>query len=138
MRTALVFLVVCLSLAGSAAAQTQITGGVIQGSVTDVTGGSLPGVTVEARNVGTNLTRSQVTGNDGRFVFLQLPSGTYSVTYTIPGFARLVQENIPLTVGQSVNLTAPMKVSGVPGNGDRDVGGGNRRDDAGRRRQHAR
>jgi hypothetical protein len=107
------FVLVCLSLATAAAGQTQITTGVIQGAVTDVTGASLPGVTVEARNVNTNLTRSQVTEDDGRFVFLQLPTGTYNVTYTIPGFATLVQENVALTVGQSVTLAAAMKVSGV-------------------------
>src|SRR5688572_26121217 len=40
----------CLASAVPAAAQTQITTGVIQGVVSDPSGGVLPGVTVEARN----------------------------------------------------------------------------------------
>jgi outer membrane receptor for ferrienterochelin and colicin len=114
--TAIGFLLFVFStgaFAAPAAAQTQITTGVIQGTVTDATGASLPGVTVEARNVATNQFRSLVTGNDGRFVFLQLPSGAYTVTYTLPGFATLVQENVLLTVGQAVTLSASLKVSGV-------------------------
>jgi hypothetical protein len=95
------------------AAQSQITTGVIQGSVTDTSGAVLPGVSVEVRNVETNLSRSLVTDHEGRFVALQLPPGRYSLTFTLAGFATLVQENIILTVGQSVRLNTEMKVSGV-------------------------
>ena len=104
---------VLVTLASSANAQTQITTGVIQGVVTDTTGAVMPGVTVEARNLETNLSRSVVTGTDGRFVLLQLPSGTYTVTYTLAGFATLVQENIGVTVGQAVTLAATMRVSAL-------------------------
>ena len=45
----------------------QITTGVIQGTVTDTTGAVLPGVTVEARNTGTNLSRTAATDADGRY-----------------------------------------------------------------------
>ena len=48
-RLILIALVVFLVLPLRATAQ-QITTGVIQGSVADATGASLPGVTVEARN----------------------------------------------------------------------------------------
>ena len=106
------FLILPLTLPLRAEAQ-QITTGVIQGSVSDSTGASLPGVTVEARNLDTNQGRTQVTENDGRFVFLQLPPGNYRVTFTLSGFATVVQENVLLTVGQSINLPVAMKVSGV-------------------------
>ncbi len=96
-----------------AEAQTQITTGVIRGMVTDTTGASLPGVMVEARNVETNLVRTIMTDSDGRFILLQLPPGTYNVTFTLSGFATLVQENAPLTVGQAITLPVAMKVSGV-------------------------
>ena len=113
MRTIAATLACCLALAAPALAQSQITTGVIQGTITDATGATLPGVTVEARHAETNLTRTLTTGSDGRFVFLQLPSGTYAVTYTLPGFATLVQENINLTVGQAVTLSGQMTVSNV-------------------------
>jgi outer membrane receptor for ferrienterochelin and colicin len=114
MRIRLVFAVLAITVfATTASAQSQITTGVIQGTVSDPTGATVPGVTVEARNIETNLVRSIVTEGDGRFVFLQLPPGNYKLTFTLSGFATLVQENLPLTVGQSITVPAVMKVSGV-------------------------
>ena len=115
MRIRLPFVVflVSLFLPAGISAQTQITTGVIQGTVTDETGAHLPGVTIEARNVGTNLTRSQTSATDGRYVFLQLPPGTYRLTFTLPGFATLVRQDIELTVGQTLTIPAAMKVGGV-------------------------
>jgi hypothetical protein len=101
------------TLPGISNARQQITTGVIQGTVTDATGANLPGVTVEVRNMDTNLTRSLVTESDGRFVFLQLPPGTYRIAFTLQGFATVVQENVQLTVGQAIALPVAMKVSGV-------------------------
>jgi len=105
----------CLFLAfvAPAAAQTQITTGVIQGVASDPSGGVLPGVTVEATNLDTNFTRTQVTDEAGRFVFLQMPPGNYKVQFTLQGFATTVQENVVLTVGQAVNLPIKMSLSSV-------------------------
>ncbi len=106
-------LCLCLALAVPAAAQTQITTGVIQGVASDASGGVLPGVTVEARNLDTNFTRTQVTDDAGRFVFLQMPPGNYKVQFTLSGFATTVQENVVLTVGQAVNLPVKLSLSSV-------------------------
>lgn len=103
----------CLALAAPAVAQTQITTGVIQGMASDPSGGVLPGVTVEAKNLDTNFTRTQVTDEAGRFVFLQMPPGTYRVQLSLQGFATTVQENVILTVGQAVNLPVRMSLSSV-------------------------
>jgi len=105
--------VVAVAIASPLGAQTQITTGVIQGLVTDSTGAVVPGVTVEAVNVETNLTQSRTTGDDGRFVFLQLPSGSYRVTFTLAGFGTVVRDGLSLTVGQSVNLTQQLSVSNL-------------------------
>ena len=115
MRSRLPLLVFLLffGIPATSPAQTQITTGAIQGTTTDETGAPLPGVTIEARNVGTNLTRSQVTATDGRFVFLQLPPGTYRLAFKLQGFATFVQDEIQLTVGQTVTIPAAMKVGGV-------------------------
>ena len=105
--------VLILMVAASAAGQSQITTGVIAGAVVDANGGLLPGVSIELRNVDTNLTRTIVTGQDGRFSALQLSPGRYTVTFTLSGFSTLVQENVVVTVGQTVPLNPMMKVSGV-------------------------
>ncbi len=107
--------VVCafLALAGVAAAQTQITTGVIQGTLLDQQGAVVPGAEIEVRNVDTNFRRTYTTGGDGRFVFLQLPPGRYTATFNKQGFGTLVQDGINLTVGQAVTLNPTLKVSGA-------------------------
>ena len=94
-------------------AQTQIMSGVIQGTVLDESGAGVPGAAVTAKNLDTNLERSAETGSDGRFVFLQLPAGPYTLKAVKQGFTTIVQENLTLTVGQSINLTLTVKVSPV-------------------------
>ncbi len=106
-------LALCLAgLATSLQAQTQITTGVIQGTVSDPSGAVVPGAEVQVKNAQTNLTRSLTTGEDGRFVFLLLPSGNYTVTTTKAGFATLVRDKVTVSVGQAVILNLTMKVSG--------------------------
>lgn len=79
----------------------------------DASGAVLPGADVEVRNVETNLARAIVTDGGGRFSALQLRPGHYTVTVTMPGFATLVQEDIAVTVGQSLRLTSEMRPSGI-------------------------
>ncbi len=104
-------LVMALAMSGSAWGQAQITTGVIQGTVLDASGAVVPGATVEVKNLDTNLTKTLTTNEDGRFVALQLPPGRYETTVIKSGFAKLVQQNINVTVGQSVTLTLNMKVA---------------------------
>src|SRR3989442_2118832 len=110
-RTTWLWLIVVLSFTASLVAQTQITTGVIQGVTIDQSGAVMPGTTVEARNLDTNFTKTQTTDANGRFAFLLLPPGRYTVTASHPGFSTLVQENADLTVGQAITLNITMKVS---------------------------
>ena len=105
--------VLCLFIAVSVSAQSQITTGVIQGTVADSAGAVVPGANVEAKNLETNLVKTSNTDEDGRFSFLQLPSGRYTLTISKQGFATLVQQDFPLTVGQTISLNLEMKVSAV-------------------------
>ncbi|HEY0727438.1 MAG TPA: carboxypeptidase-like regulatory domain-containing protein, partial [Pyrinomonadaceae bacterium] len=80
-------LVLTLLLAPAIAAQTQITTGVIRGTVVDANEASVPGANVEIKNVDTGDTKSLTSDEDGRFVALQLQPGKYSVTISKQGFA---------------------------------------------------
>jgi hypothetical protein len=115
MRTRLVLVAVAALLAVTipAAAQTQITTAVIEGVVVDASGAVLPGATVEVRNVDTNFARTLTTDREGRFVALQLPPGRYAVTFSLPGFTTVVQENVLVTVGEAARLNPTMKVSSI-------------------------
>jgi hypothetical protein len=79
----------------------------------DANGSTVPGTTVEIKNLDTNFTRTIITDESGRFVALALPPGKYSVTVTKPGFATAVAERIDLTIGQALNLPVTLKVSQV-------------------------
>ncbi len=105
--------VVVLALAVAGFAQTQITTGVIQGIVMDQSGAVMQGADVEAKESATNFTKDQKTDDNGRFTFLALPPGRYTLTIAHTGFATIVQENLNLTVGQAINLNFTMKVSAV-------------------------
>src|SRR6267378_1235873 len=106
-------LLVILAMTPLVNAQTQITTGTIQGTVTDTNGAIVPGASVEIKNLDTNLTRTLTTDEGGRFVGLALPPGNYSVEISKQGFATTVVEKFALTVGQAVNLPLSIKVSGV-------------------------
>ena len=106
-------LVGCFAFAASVSAQTQITTGVIQGTVMDSTGAVLPGADVTIASPETNFSQNRTTDQDGRFVFLQLQPGRYTATFRLAGFSTVVQDNIVLTVGQAVNLTPRLAVGNV-------------------------
>ena len=99
--------------AAPAAAQTQITTAVIEGVVVDSSGGVLPGVDVQVKNIDTGLVRTLQTDRDGHYVALQLPPGTYVVTFALSGFATVTQERVPATIGQSVRVNIEMRPSAL-------------------------
>ena len=97
------FFLLLFSLA--AFAQTQSTTGVIQGTVSDQAGAVVvPGANVEVKNLATNLAKTLTTDGDGRFVFLQAQLGRYTLAVTKQGYAKLLQQNLTLTVGQTIKL----------------------------------
>lgn len=70
----------CLAiLAGVPAVQAQLPTGDIVGTVTDASGGALPGATVTATNTGTGEVRTVQTSSSGDYSFTLLQLGTYSV-----------------------------------------------------------
>ncbi|HWC17043.1 MAG TPA: carboxypeptidase regulatory-like domain-containing protein [Terriglobales bacterium] len=91
--------------------QTQITGGVIQGTVVDPTGAVIPGATIEARNLDTNVRQSTKSDESGRFSFLALAAGNYEVTAKKDGFSTMVAAAVDLLVGQAKTLNFTMRVS---------------------------
>src|SRR5438445_7208051 len=106
-------LALAMGLGSTAWGQSKITAGTVQGDVLDEKGGSVAGATVVARNLDTNFTQTETTNTDGHFAFLSLAPGRYTLTISKQGFANLLQQNVNLTVGQTVNIPVTMKVSSV-------------------------
>jgi hypothetical protein len=106
-------LALALGLASTGWAQSQITTGTVQGDVLDEKGGSVAGASVEAKNLDTNFVQTDTTNTDGHFAFLSLSPGRYTLTISKQGFATVLQQNVNVTVGQSLTVPVTMKVSSV-------------------------
>jgi hypothetical protein len=102
-----------LALAAPALAQSQAANGAIEGTVSDSSGGVLPGVTVTITNVNTGLERSVVTNDKGLYRAPLLTLGTYRVVAELPGFKRFEQDGIQLSVGQTGVVNATLSVGAV-------------------------
>jgi len=109
------FFVLALALGCSSAVfgQSQITTGTVQGDVLDEKGGSVAGASVEAKNLDTNFIQTESTNTDGHFVFLSLAPGRYTLTINKQGFATVIQQNVNLTVGQTINIPVTLKISAI-------------------------
>ena len=86
----------------------------IAGTVVDDVGGVLPGVTVEARSPALiEQVRTVFSDGAGNYQITNLPSGTYSVTFTLPGFSVVVREGVVLQGAFVADVDAAMAVGGV-------------------------
>ena len=61
----------------------------IGGVVIDPSGAVIPSAIVEVKNLSTNATWTASTSSDGRWLFPNLPSGTYQVSAHAPGFQTM-------------------------------------------------
>ena len=93
-----------LLLAATPAFPQVIGAGNMDGRMVDATGAVLPGVTVTAQNLDTGLTRTAITESSGRFTFLSLPVGPYTLTAELSGFQTLKREGLVMTVGTLQSL----------------------------------
>lgn len=89
-------------------------GGTVSGVAMDGTGGVLPGVVVEAASPALiEGVRSVVTDGQGQYSVINLSSGTYSITFTLPGFSTFIREGILVTQGVTANVDAAMEVGAL-------------------------
>ena len=106
-------LVVMCAWAGPALAQSQAVNGSIEGTVKDIQGAVLPGVTVTLVNIDTGTQRVVETNNSGLYRAALLPLGKYKLMFQLNGFSRLEQTEVELTAGLALVLNETLKVSTV-------------------------
>src|SRR6185436_6421089 len=107
MRTASAFILLCVSITASLAAQAT---GAITGLASDTSGGAMPGVTIEITSRDTGQVRTAVTGGDGFYTVPLLNPGVYKVKATLSGFRTTLRDNVIVTVNESVRADVAMQV----------------------------
>ena len=116
----MVGMLLCLGmvLISSAAAQTvTATTGAVNGIVTDSTKAVVPGVTVSLSGPSLMTARTAITDQAGAYRFSAVPTGDYTLTFELSGFATLVREGIHVGLG----FTATVNVEIGPGTVDDSV-----------------
>ena len=114
MRRSLTAVTALAALALVPAAAFGQAGSQIIGEVTDNTGGILPGVTVEASSPALiEGSRVAITDGAGRFTIVDLRPGTYTVSFTLPGFSVVVVENQELPAGFVATVDAVLSVGAL-------------------------
>jgi hypothetical protein len=106
------FIVVFVTLS-CLAARAQSTYGAIVGSVTDSSGAAITDANVTLTNVGTSEKRSQSSGSDGLFTFVNLFPGQYRIDVEKPGFKHFVRTGLTVEVQQSTHIDAALQVGEV-------------------------
>ncbi len=103
---------VALVLTGTTA-WAQSGRGTITGVVKDPSGAVLPGVSVEAVHVATNVPTATVTNDVGLYSLKNLPIGTYTVTFTLQGFSPLRRQGITVGLAETITLDSTLEVGGL-------------------------
>jgi hypothetical protein len=104
-----VFLAGLFSLFGATSAYSQVTGATLSGTITDPSGGVIPGAQISVTNTATGITREFQADSAGYYTAPNLAPGTYEVKVTAKGFNTTIS-NATLAVGAQQQLNIPMKV----------------------------
>src|SRR6266542_6281150 len=102
-------LAVLLFMPAAASAQASLTG-----IVKDTSGAVLPGVTVDAASPALiEKVRSVVTNGTGQYQIVNLVPGSYSLTFTLPGFNTVKREGIELSGSFTAKIDADLRVGAL-------------------------
>jgi Carboxypeptidase regulatory-like domain/TonB dependent receptor-like, beta-barrel len=88
----------------------QQTLGGITGQVTDASGGAIPHATVKIVSEQTSLSRTTQSSATGIYTFVDLPIGTYTLTYSAQGYEVQKTQHIPVQADRTATVNATLKV----------------------------
>jgi hypothetical protein len=88
--------------------------GTVAGTVTDASGGVLPGVTVEAASPALiEKIRTAVTDGSGQYQIVNLPPGAYTITFSLTGFSTVRREDVEVRTNFTSNIDGELRVGAV-------------------------
>jgi hypothetical protein len=85
----------------------------LNGTVT-MRGAVVPNAWVTATNKDTGFTVTSSTGADGRYGFLNLPVGNYTLTVVVVGFTESVLQGVIVSIGQSTTANVDLSAGPPP------------------------
>jgi len=85
--------------------------GSMAGTLTDSSGGVVPGATVTVFRGDTGLTRTTVSSSTGAYSIPDLPVGMYTATVTLNGFQTVKFENVDIALEHTTTLNVKLRVS---------------------------
>src|SRR6266487_1600666 len=106
-------IIAILLLTSAVALLAQTATGTIFGTVTDSTGGVVPGANVKAANILTGEIKTSWTDPAGSYLFPSLPVGEYRVEVEAAGFMKFIREGILLNVNRNARADAALQVGQV-------------------------
>src|SRR5580704_9128552 len=94
-------------------AQAQQTLGGITGTVSDTSGAVVPNAVVTIVGDQTQLTRTQTSNSDGSYLFVNLPIGSYTMTFKHESFETQRIPSITVQANRTVTVNAALQVGAV-------------------------
>ncbi len=101
-----------LFLSAISFAQGGVATGDLHVTVKDAKGNLVANAAVTAREVAKGVERAATGDGEGGYSIRQLPPGSYSVTIETPGFTKVENTNVIITVGGTVELPVALEVAG--------------------------
>jgi hypothetical protein len=83
----------------------------MSGTVTDTSGGVIPGANISVKNIATGVIRTTATNSAGLYTVPNLQPGSYEIIVAASGFSTEVRKGITLNVGVDLVLNFTIKVS---------------------------
>lgn len=111
-RIAAALLVVAL-LPLAPVARAQRATGEVNGTITDSTGGAVPGATVKLSNQATGIETVRSTNDSGVFVFVNVQPGPYVIRVSKPGFKEAEVRDVEVGVNQAATANVKLDVGAV-------------------------
>src|SRR5262245_21826355 len=106
-------LVVLTMAVCAATAFAQVTSGRIQGSVTDVQGGVIPGAQIRVVNTQLGQSLDAISDELGFWAIPSMPTATYTVTVSLAGFKSVTVQNVKVDAGVPATVNVKLEVGAV-------------------------
>jgi hypothetical protein len=90
----------------------QSTGGRVRGTVTDPSGGAVAAAAVQLVNEATHATRQVQSNENGEYIFIEVPVGTYEIDVNQQGFKKYLRKGVPVNLNEVIGVDIVLQIGG--------------------------